>query len=143
MLSVMVILLSEMNSYRIRVAIAVLSPSSAPCRVLALRKKERKHSLLPLKTFFNLSSNIALTLERCNVKFHKKIHYFKREINTSQKQKNRDFVLYFMQIASTTPFSYVCHRNSGFNCSSNTHFQHMLCGGSLPIFQECYLQVNV
>lgn len=39
MLSVMVILLSEMNSYRMRVAIAVLSPSSAPCLVLALRKK--------------------------------------------------------------------------------------------------------
>lgn len=39
MLSVMVILLSEMNSYRIRVAIAVLSPSSAPCLVLALRKQ--------------------------------------------------------------------------------------------------------
>lgn len=38
-LSVMVILLSEMNSYRMRVAIAVLSPSSAPCLVLALRKK--------------------------------------------------------------------------------------------------------
>lgn len=39
MLSVMVILLSEINSYRIRVAIAVLSPSSAPCLVLALRKQ--------------------------------------------------------------------------------------------------------
>lgn len=39
-LSVMVILLSEMNSYRMRVAIAVLSPSSAPCLVLALRKKK-------------------------------------------------------------------------------------------------------
>lgn len=38
-LSVMVILLSEMNSYRMRVAIAVLSPSSAPCLVLALRRK--------------------------------------------------------------------------------------------------------
>lgn len=40
-LSVMVILLSEMNSYRMRVAIAVLSPSSAPCLVLALRKKKK------------------------------------------------------------------------------------------------------
>lgn len=39
MLSVMVILLSEMNSYRMRVAIAVLSPSSAPCLVFALRKQ--------------------------------------------------------------------------------------------------------
>lgn len=39
-LSVMVILLSEMNSYRMRVAIAVLSPSSAPCLVLALRGKK-------------------------------------------------------------------------------------------------------
>lgn len=36
MLSVMVILLSEMNSYRMRVAIAVFSPSSAPCLVFAL-----------------------------------------------------------------------------------------------------------
>lgn len=42
MLSVMVILLSEMNSYRIRVAIAVLSPSRAPCLVLALRKRVQK-----------------------------------------------------------------------------------------------------
>lgn len=47
MLSVMVILLSEMNSYRIRVAIAVLSPSSAPCLVLALRKQEHTMSLCP------------------------------------------------------------------------------------------------
>lgn len=47
MLSVMVILLSEMNSYRIRVASAVLSPSRAPCLVLALKKKG-KNSLLPL-----------------------------------------------------------------------------------------------
>lgn len=39
MLSVMVILLSEMNSYRMRVAIAVFSPSSAPCLVFALRKQ--------------------------------------------------------------------------------------------------------
>lgn len=38
MLSVMVILLSEMNSYRMRVAIAVFSPSSAPCLVFALRE---------------------------------------------------------------------------------------------------------
>ena len=37
MLSVMVILLSEMNSYRMRVAMAVLSPSKAPCLVFALR----------------------------------------------------------------------------------------------------------
>lgn len=44
MLSVIVILLSEMNSHRIRVAIAVLSPSSAPCLVLALRKQVHKHS---------------------------------------------------------------------------------------------------
>lgn len=48
MLSVMVILLSEMNSYRIRVAIAVLSPSSAPCLVLALKKQVHKHSLVLL-----------------------------------------------------------------------------------------------
>lgn len=47
MLSVMVILLSEMNSYRIRVAIAVLSPSSAPCLVLALKiKKKLKNTQL-------------------------------------------------------------------------------------------------
>lgn len=39
MLSVMVILLSEMNSYRMRVAIAVFSPSSAPCLVFALRRQ--------------------------------------------------------------------------------------------------------
>lgn len=44
MLSVMVILLSERNSYRIRVAIAVLSPSSAPCLVLALRTVTDKQS---------------------------------------------------------------------------------------------------
>ena len=36
MLSVMVILLSEMNSYRMRVAMAVLRPSRAPCLVFAL-----------------------------------------------------------------------------------------------------------
>lgn len=41
MLSVMVILLSEMNSYRMRVAIAVLSPSSAPCLVFALKTNQR------------------------------------------------------------------------------------------------------
>lgn len=39
MLSVMVILLSKMNSYRMRVAMAVFSPSSAPCLVFALRKQ--------------------------------------------------------------------------------------------------------
>lgn len=41
MLSVMVILLSEMNSYRMRVAIAVFSPSSAPCLVFALKTEQR------------------------------------------------------------------------------------------------------
>lgn len=46
MLSVMVILLSEMNSYRIRVAIAVLSPSSAPCLVLALKKNKQVQPLI-------------------------------------------------------------------------------------------------
>lgn len=45
MLSVMVILLSEMNSYRMRVAIAVFSPSSAPCLVFALRKQNKESSL--------------------------------------------------------------------------------------------------
>lgn len=54
MLSVMVILLSEINSYRIRVAIAVLSPSSAPCLVLALRKYAHKHSLVLLHKGSNL-----------------------------------------------------------------------------------------
>lgn len=43
MLSVMVILLSEMNSYRMRVAIAVFSPSSAPCLVFALRQQNNRH----------------------------------------------------------------------------------------------------
>lgn len=46
MLSVMVILLSEMNSYRMRVAIAVLSPSSAPCLVFALRPENKESALL-------------------------------------------------------------------------------------------------
>lgn len=46
MLSVMVILLSEMNSYRMRVAIAVLSPSSAPCLVLALRNRNKESALV-------------------------------------------------------------------------------------------------
>lgn len=63
MLSVMVILLSEMNSYKIRVAIAVLSPSSAPCLVLALRKQVHKHLLLRLYHFLNLLSNINLAKE--------------------------------------------------------------------------------
>lgn len=49
MLSVMVILLSEMNSYRIRVAIAVLSPSSAPCLVLALKKKQVQPLIIAIK----------------------------------------------------------------------------------------------
>lgn len=49
MLSVMVILLSEMNSYRIRVAIAVLSPSSAPCLVLALEKKQVQPLIIAIK----------------------------------------------------------------------------------------------
>lgn len=57
MLSVMVILLSEMNSYRIRVAIAVLSPSSAPCLVLALRKQVHRHSLLKMHKWLSLSFN--------------------------------------------------------------------------------------
>lgn len=48
-LSVMVILLSEMNSYRMRVAIAVLSPSSAPCLVLALRKKKKNYIYISIK----------------------------------------------------------------------------------------------
>lgn len=61
MLSVMVILLSEMNSYRIRVAIAVLSPSSAPCLVLALEKNRCNHSLLPLNEWLGLSFKINLT----------------------------------------------------------------------------------
>lgn len=49
MLSVMVILRSEMNSYRIRVAIAVLRPSRAPCLVLALNRKgnvEKKKDMI-------------------------------------------------------------------------------------------------
>lgn len=41
MLSVMVILLSEMNSYRMRVAMAVFNPSSAPCLVFALLKRHK------------------------------------------------------------------------------------------------------
>lgn len=44
MLSVMVILLSVINSYRILVAMAVFSPSRAPCLVLALGR-ERNYAV--------------------------------------------------------------------------------------------------
>lgn len=40
MLSVMVILLSKINSCSILVAMAVFNPSRAPCRVLALKEKQ-------------------------------------------------------------------------------------------------------
>lgn len=56
MLSVMVILLSEMNSYKIRVAIAVLSPSKAPCLVFAL-KETNVLLILKLKNSVKLQRN--------------------------------------------------------------------------------------
>lgn len=49
MLSVMVMLLSEMNSYRIRVANAFLSPSSATCLVLALREQIKYSLIIAIK----------------------------------------------------------------------------------------------
>lgn len=55
MLSVMVIRLSEMNSYRIRVAIAVLSPSSAPCLVFALQKQVSETFIIAIIQIIKIS----------------------------------------------------------------------------------------